>query len=363
MSKRKRINRRRVIAFFMVVGFGLAMAIMSTLQTQSAPVAKKKIRWKMASTFPGTLPILGTSGVYLSKRIEEVSGSRIKIKFFDPNKLVPPLQVFESVSTGAVNTGWSAPGYWIGKIPASPLFSAVPFGPDTSEYLAWIYQGGGVELWRELYGRHNVVPVPCAVLPPEASGWFREPITRIEQFKGMKIRFYGIGGKVLQKLGASVQLLAGGDIFLALERGVLDATEFSMPAIDEKLGFYQVAKHYYFPVWHQQSSILELIVNQRKWDSLDKGEQALIDSVCRDVIVRTMTEGETLQGSALKRMKSKGVQIHTWPPKILKSLKKTTGEVLKEESAKDADFARVLKSLQDFRAQYAEWKDISRLKD
>ena len=190
----------------------------------SAGVEQQKVNWKMASTFSATIPIIGDSGVYFSEKLSEVSGGRLNLKFFDPGKLIPALEVFDSVSKGAVDAGWSSAGYWIGKVPASPLFAAVPFGPDTGEYLAWFFQGDGLELWQEIYAKHNIWVTPCVIIPPEASGWFREPIETVEQFKGMKIRFFGLGGKVMQKLGASVQLLAGGDIYPALDRGVLDAT-------------------------------------------------------------------------------------------------------------------------------------------
>jgi TRAP-type mannitol/chloroaromatic compound transport system substrate-binding protein len=178
----------------------------------------------------------------------------------------------------------------------------------------------------------------------------------------MKIRFFGLGGKVMQKLGASVQLLAPGDIFPALERGVLDATEFSMPALDEKQGLFQVAKHYYFPGWHQQASILELIVHQPRWNGLSKADQGLIDAVCRATIVKTITEGETIQNAAIERMKAKGVVVHTWPPKIIETFRATTEVVLKEEAKADPDFARALRSLQEFRAGYRAWSELSRVR-
>ena len=321
----------------------------------------KRIRWKMASSYAASLPILGTSGIYFTKRLEEATNGRMRIKFFDPGKLVPGLQVFEAVSTGGVQVGYTAAGFWIGKIPAAAFFGSVPFGPDTDEYLAWIFEGGGLQLWRDLYAKHNLVPYPCGVLPPEASGWFRTPITSAEQLKGLKMRFYGLGGKAMQKLGMSIQLLAPGDIFTALDRGVLDATEFSMPAIDERLGFYEIAKHYYFPGWHQQASLLELLINKKDWEALTKIDQLLIEMSCRDTILKSMTEGEALQGPALERMKAKGVQIHEWSPEMLAKFREATNEVIEEEAAKDRDFARVWDSLSKFRANYAQWSKLSRI--
>lgn len=352
--------------FYKILILALAMAVFAVTgctkkESESTGEAAKKVSWKMASSFSATLPILGVNGVYFTERVEKITSGRIKIKFFDPGKLVPGLEVFDATSKGSIDAGWTAPGYWIGKIPAAAFFAAVPFGPDTSEYMAWMYEGGGLELWQEIYGRSNIMPLPCNIIPPEASGWFREPITSMEQFKGMKIRFYGIGGQAMEKLGASVQLLAGGEIYPALERGVLDATEFSMPSIDRKLGFNKIAKHYYFPGWHQQASWIELMVNMDRWNELSDGDKTLLDAVCRDTLVKGITKGEVEQGPALAAFKEEGVQIHYWPEEMLRGFEKAYAEVVVEMSAKDADFKRVYESYSKFREGYKDWGKLSRL--
>jgi TRAP-type mannitol/chloroaromatic compound transport system substrate-binding protein len=342
----------------------LALALAGCTKTEESAGGGKELQqvsWKMASTFAATIPIIGDSGPIFSQKLLDASGGRIDIRFFDPGKLVPALEVFDSVSKGAIDAAWSSAGYWIGKIPATPMFAAVPFGPDTAEYLAWMFQGGGLQLWQEIYAKHNLWVTPCVIIPPEASGWFRQPITSLDQFRGMKIRFFGLGGKAVQKLGASVQLLAGGDIYPALERGVLDATEFSMPSIDEKYGFQQIAKHYYMPGWHQQASLVELIINLDRWNSLSKMDQTLIELTCKETLIRGMTLGEVQQGPALARIKEQGVTIHTWPPEFLAAFRKAVDEVMAEEARNDAEFARVYESYRDFRAAYGEWARLSRL--
>ena len=179
--------------------------------------------------------------------------------------------------------------------------------------------------------------------------------------KGIKIRYFGLGGKVLHKLGASVQLLAGGDIYPALERGVIDATEFSSPSIDVALGFQKVAKHYYFPGWHQQGTILELLINLERWKELAPADQELVELTCKETINRGMTLGEVQQGPALERIKAEGVQVHTWKPEMIAAFRKATAEVMEEESKNDADFARVYDSYTKFRASYREWSRLSRV--
>ena len=355
------MHRKALSVFVLTIALSLSLGACKQRDTSDVGAAQKSVSWKMAGSYSRTTPIVGDAGPLWSKKLETVSGGRIRIKYFDPGKLVPPLETFDSVSKGAVDAGWTSAGYWIGKLPSVALFSAVPFGPNALEYMAWIYEGGGLELWQEIYAESNLWVTPCVIIPPEASGWFREPIESVEQLRGMKIRFFGLGGKVMQKLGASVQLLAAGDIFAALERGVLDATEFSMPSIDERYGFHKIAKHYYFPGWHQQSSILELMVNLDRWNELSEQDQELVQLCCKDAIIRGLTLGEVQQGQALANMKEQGVQVHTWSPEIMAAYKEATDQVLAEEAANDPKFARVFESYTRFRAEYAEWAELSRV--
>ncbi len=322
---------------------------------------EKKVKWKMASTFPGSLTQLGTAGVRFQEQISRISNKNIQVKFFEPGALVPALEVFDAVSSGAIDAGWSTPGYWAGKVPALPLFGAVPFGPSAGEYMAWIYYGGGKQLFEEIYAKHNIKGIFCGVIPPEASGWFRKEINTIEDMKGMKMRFFGLGAKVMEKIGVSTQLIAGGDIFPALELGTIDATEFSMPAVDLNLGFYQVAKHYYFPGWHQQSTLFELMVNMDKWNKLSDTQRAQIEVTCGDNMRNSIAEGDAIQIKALETLKSKGVIIHKWSSEILQTLEKAWMEVVEEESSKDEDFRRSWNSLSTFRKNYQTWKDLGYL--
>ncbi|PPR27360.1 MAG: Alpha-keto acid-binding periplasmic protein TakP [Alphaproteobacteria bacterium MarineAlpha9_Bin4] len=321
----------------------------------------KKIKWKMASTFPGSLTQLGTAGIRFQNQISKVSGKNIQIKFFEPGALVPALEVFDAVSSGSVDAGWSTPGYWAGKVPALPLFAAVPFGPSAQEYMAWIYYGGGQELFEEIYAEHNIKGIFCGVIPPEASGWFRKEINTVEDMKGMKMRFFGLGAKVMEKIGVSTQLIAGGDIFPALELGTIDATEFSMPAVDLDLGFYQVAKHYYFPGWHQQSTLQELMINMDKWNSLSETQKVQIETTCGDNMRNGIAEGEAIQVDALNTLKEKGVKIHRWNDEILNALEEAWIEVVNEESKNDADFKRSWESLSSFRKEIEVWKSLGYL--
>ncbi len=337
---------------FLMSGVACAALLYGSFATQAQEV------WQMQSTYPGSLTQLGTLGKHVAEVITNITDGEITVEFQEPGAIVPALEVFDAVASGAVETGWSTPGYWAGKVPALQLFAAVPFGPEAGEYLAWIKFGGGREMFEEIYHRHNIHGVHCGIIAPEASGWFRTEINSVNDLQGLKMRFFGLGAKVMEKMGVSTQLLAGGDIFPALELGTIDATEFSMPAIDLNLGFYQVAKHYYFPGWHQQATLFDLMINLDLWESLDESTQKKIETACDAAITYGLAEGEAIQFAALERLEEEGVTLHKWSPEILDTLREAWHEVVAEEAAKDGDFERVWASLSDFRERYKRWSDL-----
>jgi TRAP-type mannitol/chloroaromatic compound transport system substrate-binding protein len=322
----------------------------------------KPVRWKMASIVPSNLILIGSGGKRFEKTIEEISRGNIRIQIFEPGALVPPFQIFDAVSSGAVDAGWSGAGYWVGKIPAAAFFNSVPFGPGPVEYYAWLKFGGGQQIWDDLYKPFGVKAFPCAILPAEASGWFKKEIKSVDDFKGMKLRFFGLGALVMAKLGASTQIIPTGETAAALERGLIDGGEIAMPAVDEQLGFHQFAKHYYFPGWHQQSSFLELIVNAKKWEALTPTQRLLIETACGDNVMYTMVQGDAGQIEPIERLKAKGVTVHTWPPDVLAAMEKAWMEVAAAESTKDAGFKRTWESLQAFRKRFGAWNSIGYLR-
>lgn len=327
----------------------------------TAPVAAQE-NWYLQSTYPGSLTQLGTLGIRIAEQVTRITDGEITMTFQEPGAIVPALEVFDAVGTGAVEAGWSTPGYWAGRVPALQLLAAVPFGPQAPEYLAWVKFGGGTELMDELYEPHNIKSLHCAIIAPEAAGWFRQPINEPSDLQGLTMRFFGLGAKVMEKMGVSTQLLAGGDIFPALELGTIDATEFSMPAIDLSLGFYQVATEYYFPGWHQQSTLFDLMINLDLWESLDESTQFKIETVCDANIAYGLAEGEALQFGALQELADRGVNINTLSPEILEALEAAWNEVAAEEAANDADFARTLESYTTFRENYRVWGELGYLR-
>lgn len=325
--------------------------------------AQERVRWKMASAFGSQLPHLGPSAIRFSKDIERMSGGKLEIKFYEPGALVPALECFDAVSKGAIESCWTTPGYDTGKYPALAFFTTVPFGPGLGEFLAWKWFGGGNKLRDEIYAKHGMISFDCFCTGPETSGWFRNEVKSLDEMKGLKMRFFGLGAKVMQKLGVSTQLLAGADIFPALERGVIDATEFSMPMMDIKLGFHQIAKFNYFPGWHQLTSCSHFLMNKKAFDALPDAYKAMIEVAAGHQVAYTYAETEAMQFGAMAEMRDKhGVKIKRWTDDDLATLEKVWLEVVAEESAKDPLFKKVSDHYLNYRKQYAIWGTAQELK-
>lgn len=317
------------------------------------------IRLKVASSFPSSQPLLGSSGVTLTETVTAISGGNIEMRFFEPNALVPPLEVLDAVGAGTADAAWTNPGYNTNKDIAFALFSAVPFGPGAGEYAAWMFYGGGQELLNEtLYNKFNVHSEICGVSPPETAGWFREEIASLDDLDGMKMRFFGLGARVMGNLGVDTQLLPGGEIYPALERGTIDATEYSMPVVDEAAGFYQLAKFNYFPGWHQQSTLQDLIINLDTWNAMSEGQQLTIRTACRANYTNMLAEGEAINGAALQRLQDEqGVNIRQFNAEQLAVFEANWDIVAAELVAESETFANAWAELQEFRAGYAIWRD------
>ncbi len=338
----------------------LAVMFVVSVNTGQAAEKEKKILLKVPMAYPSALPGLGTTIIWMADKIELLSGGSLKIKIFEPGKLIPAFEMLDAVHGGKVNACYGVSGYWQGKFPAASFFTAVPFGPEATEYLAWIYYGNGMKLWQEMYdnGGMNVKALLAGVLPPETAGWFVKEIKSVEDFKGLPIRFFGLGGMALQKLGASVTQIPGGEIFAALEKKAIEASEFSMPAIDTKLGFYKVAKYNYFPGWHQQATLFELLINKDVWNSMSDRQRLLIETLCQASTLNTMAWTESIQYKVMKENEEKhGVKNMYWSDEMLGHFKKAWEDVAEEASGKDAFFKKVWDDIQSFRADYKIWKD------
>ncbi len=325
--------------------------------------AQERVKWKMQSAFGSSLPHLGTSGVRFSDNVKRLSDGKFDIKFFEPGALVPALECFDSASKGSIESCWTTPGYHTGKLGSGvAFFTAVPFGPQIGEFLAWKWFGGGNQIRDEAYAAHGLAAVDDFCIGPETSGWFKKEYAGVDELRGMKMRFFGLGARVMQKLGVSTQLLAGADIYPALEKGVIDATEFSMPDIDQNLGFYQIAKFNYYPGWHQQVSCSEFLYNKAKFDELPDSYQAMIEIAAGYEVIYTYVDSEAKNPAAMNAMQSKyGVTNKRWSDADLAKLEAAWNEVVAEESEKDPLFKAASESYDAWRAVYKGWGDAQSL--
>lgn len=338
-----------------LIGGGLALALCLTATTAWAETID------MQSIYPNTLPLLGEAGAEMGERVSRLTDGALDIVFHNPGELVAGGEIWDAVSTGAIPAGWYSPGFAESVIPAAPLFTAFPFGPGAVEYTAWWYDGGGEELWAELTAPFNIHSELCTILSPEASGWFNEPINSAADLDGLKMRVFGLGAAVMERLGAQAQSMPVADTMTALNLGTIDAAELSFPAIDLALGMQEHANHYYFPGWHQQSSLIVFIINQEVWDGLEDSHRAAIEEVCAANVALSVAQGETIQMAPLAELEAQGVEIHEWSDEMLATFRAAWDEVAAERSAADADFARVWDHILAFRAEYAPWGSLGYL--
>lgn len=328
-------------------------------ETPGSALSGPVIRWRVTSAFGTHLPSLGENPVEVADRLRRATAGRVDWTIDDPGEVVPAFAIVEAVRAGKIEAGYTWLGYDQGRLPASVLFGSMPFGMTPWEYSAWWVHGGGLELAREIYRPRGIEPILCGLIGPETAGWFRKEIGVPADVEGLKIRFAGLGGRALQKLGAAVTMMPGGEIFQALEKGAIDATEFSLPAVDVRLGFDRVARFNYFPGWHQPHTAFHLVVHKPTWDALPEPTRETIELACGNGVHRNLAHAEATQGPVLEGFRERGVETRTLSPALLAALEHAVREVLAEEALADPEFARVLAHQDAFRAQYARWRALA----
>ena len=347
-----------------LISIGLA-SIISLVLIGTTPSFANKVTLKVPVWFSTALPSLGSTPKWVETELNKLSkglkgGHALSMKVYEPGKLVPPKEILESVSTGAVNAGYVTPGYLRGQLgDKGGILSAVPFGPDAPEFMAWIYHGNGRALWQGLYddAGFNVHSIPCGIIAPETSGWFTKEINSTADLDGLRMRFFGLGALVMEKLGVSTSQLPGGEIVPALEKGAIDATEFSMPAIDRRLGINKVLKYNYFPGWHQPATLFDLIINGDTWKTMTETQQQIVELTCKAAMTEGLSYGEAIQFDAMKENAAAGTVNKYWSAEMLATFEAAWLEVVAEMSAADSQFKVIWDDLQAFRADYAIWNE------
>jgi TRAP-type mannitol/chloroaromatic compound transport system substrate-binding protein len=357
-------NRRKLLASAGAAGVSLAVGCKGDGKNQSNSASKKKsgktFKWKMVTTWQKNFPGLGTGANTLAKYVEEMSSGQLQIKVYGAGELVPALGVFDAVSRGSAQMGHGASYYWQGKHPASPFFGAVPFGLNAHEMNGWLYYGGGLELWNELYSSFGLKAFPAGNTGVQMGGWFNKLIESPKDFKGLKVRMPGLGGTVLSKLGAVVVTLPGGEIFQSLKTGAIDGSEWVGPYNDLASGLHQAAKYYYTPGWHEPGTTLEALVNLKAYDDLPDHLQKILQHACKAANQDMVAEFNARNAQSFEKISQlKTVEVKKFNKETLSALKKISSDVLLEISKNDEMSQKIYSSFSSYQTKATKWDRIS----
>lgn len=343
------------LAMTMLIGCGD-----KAVETSAVTEPAKTYQWKLATSWPKNFPGLGVGPETFAKYVNEMSGGRLTVKVYGAGELVPGFEVFDAVSQGTVQMGHSGAYYWKGKMPAAPIFSAIPFGMTATEFSAWLHYGGGLALWQDLYKPFGVVPMAGGNSGAQFAGWFKKEINSVDDLKGLKMRIPGLGGEVLKRAGAIPVNLTGGEIFSSLQSGAIDASEWVGPYNDLAFGFYQAAEFYYSSVWHETGTNLEFLVNEKALSELPTDLQKIVEVAARAVNQDMLDEYNARNNNALQTLITKhNVQLKQFPKDVMQALKGHTEQVLTEQAANDETFAKVWKSYSEFLTNAKQYSNLT----
>lgn len=322
--------------------------------------SQETVHWKMVTTWPKNFPGLGTGAEFLAQAINEMSGGRMKVTVYGAGELVPAFEIFDFVAGGGAQMGHGGAYYWKGKSEAFQFFATVPFGMTANEINAWIYHGGGLELWREAYAPFGLVPMPGGNTTVQMAGWFNKEINSIEDLQGLKMRIPGLGGEVLKRAGGTPVSLPGGELFTSLQTGAIDATEWVGPYNDLAFGLHKAAKYYYYPGWHEPGTILECFVNKKEYESLPDDLRTIVDNAARVANHNMQLEYIARNNRALQTLvDDHGVIVKRLPDEVLNRLREISDDVVRELADKDEFSRRVFDSFSSFKEDVVAWQNIS----
>lgn len=320
-----------------------------------AVITGKRVNWRLASSFPSSLDTIYGACDVLAARVEAMTDGRFRIRVYEAGELVPALQVLDAVQKGAAEVGQTCSYYYIGKNPALAFDTCVPFGLTPRQQYAWLFEGGGLARMRALYADFGITCFPCGNTGVQMGGWFRNEIGSLADMKGLKMRIPGLGGRVMDALGVSVQNIPGGDIYPALERGAIDATEWVGPYDDEKLGFYRVAKHYYYPGWWEPGPSMSLLVNQQAFDALPKVYQEVFAAAAQEAGAVMQQRYDQKNPAAMERLRQTDIVIKPFAQDILRGSRDAAEQLMSDQADKDPAYRTILDEWRAFRKASHAW--------
>lgn len=325
--------------------------------------APPRLRWRLAASWPVSLDTIFGGAQHIAKRVSELTGGRFQIRSYSGGEIVGGLQVLDAVSQGTVQMGHTASYYYIGKAPSLAFDTTLPFGFTARQQYAWQMEAGGNDLLnKEVFSSFNIMTLPAGNTGCQMGGWFRKPVPNLKALNGIKMRIPGFGGKIMARMGVNVQTLAAAEIYPALERGVIDATEWIGPYDDKKLGFYQVAKYYYAPSWWEPSTQLSLYINRKSWDSLPKEYQYAVSAAAAEANQGMLAKYDALNPKALKELLDKGVHLETYSNDILEAAHGHAMDIYNDLSSKDATWRKVYEHWNKFRKTEFAWFNANEMR-
>lgn len=337
----------KIVAFLIVVVF------------YSAPAKAETINWRMSTVWPPSIPFIEADRKFV-QIVNQISAGRLKIKLFTAGEIVPPYQLFDAVSDGVVQGGFDWSGYWAGKNTAFALLGAFPMLLTAVDYQLWIYEGGGAQLFNEVYGKFGMVYFPHGCVFAESGIRGNKPITKLADYKGLKLRMSGRPqGEILKRLGASQVMLSGGEVYQALEKGTIDGAEFSVPSLDWPMGFAEVTKYWCSPGWHQPGSPIGIMINKKAWEKLPEDLKAVIEYAAMATYTWSTALLEYRNAEATKKLLEKGIKITRLSEKDLSRIQEISMEVLEKLSKENPLFAKVARSQINFLKSIDQWREIS----
>ncbi|MGQ9367667.1 TRAP transporter substrate-binding protein [Azospirillum sp. A39] len=346
------MKRRTFLGSGAAAGAGLgAAALAAPALAQGAP----EVTWRLASSYPKSLDTIYGGVELIARRVAEATDGRFRIRPYAAGEIVPPLQVLDAVQNNTVECGQSACYFYVGKDPAFAFDTALPFGLTTRQHLAWEIHGGGLDLVKDFLKGYNVTLIPAGNTGAQMGGWFRKEIHSVDDLKGLKMRIGGLAGQVMSRLGLVPQQIGGGDIYPALERGTIDAAEFVGPYDDEKLGFYKVAKYYYYPGWWEGAAQIPLLINLDAWNALPPAYRTVLEQACAEANTWMLAKYDALNAAALKRLVAGGAVLRPFPRAVMEACHEVAFQIYDEIAAQNPRFKTIYDSWKAFREEEYLW--------
>ncbi|MEM8932463.1 MAG: TRAP transporter substrate-binding protein [Acidobacteriota bacterium] len=354
------MNRRQFLERALVGGAAVGTAaglVGCAPEPTSGPAVqtRRNVSWRLASSFPRGLDTIFGAAEVLAQRVEALSEGSFKIRVYPAGELVPTLEVMDAVQQGTAQVGHTGSYYYIGKNPALAFDTCVPFGLTSRQQTAWLNEGGGLDLMRGVFADFGIINFPAGNTGSQMGGWFKREIDGPEDLVGLKMRIPGLGGQVMSRLGVTVQVLGGGDIYPALERGAIDATEWVGPYDDEKLGFHKIARYYYYPGWWEPGPSLTYQVNRKAWDELDSVHQEIFEVAAAESATVMQSRYDQRNPAALGRLVAEGVELRPFSDDLLRAARDASFDMFEENAAVDPEYHRIYETWKSVRDDAYRW--------